>query len=69
METPNNMAGELTEKIMNRLCGKLNPDPVLKDADTRTYNRMYSEVYSVLEKVLVGRAHTISQTAGGALPR
>jgi hypothetical protein len=69
METPNNIAGELTEKIMNRLCGKLNPDPVLKDVDTRTHNRMYSEVYAVLEKTLLGAEGRAERLAQGAHKR
>lgn len=65
MQTPDNIAGELTEKIMNRLCGPLNPDPAIKAGtiDTRTHNRMYSQVYAVLEKVLVGRESDAQRNA------
>ena len=71
MQTPNNIAGELTEKIMNRLAGGLNPDPVFKGLNTRTYNRAYSEVYQVLEKVLVNGSsrRPVPEIVGGSLHR
>ena len=71
METPDNIAGELTEKIMNRLCGQMNPDPAIKPGtiDTRTHNRMYSQIYAVLEKTLLGAAGREERLAKSANQR
>lgn len=50
METLNNPAGKLTERIMRRLASPFNPDSILKDADTATYNKLYSAVYAELNE-------------------
>lgn len=69
MQTPNNIAGEITEKIMNRIAGLLNPNPVLKNVDTRTYNRLYSEVYSVLDEYLVEQSQTATDAHKARIER
>jgi hypothetical protein len=60
METPNNQAGTLTEGIMRRIASRYNPDAVLKDIDTATYNKLYSAVYAELEGAPDERAAAVA---------
>jgi hypothetical protein len=62
MQAPNTLAGELTEKIMARLAGPLNPNPVFRNLDTPTYNRAYSEVLTLLNKYFKDAPSTVDQT-------
>lgn len=53
METPKNAAGEITEKIMARISSRFISDTVLGKLDTATYNKLYSNIYLVLEKEVI----------------
>ena len=48
METPNNRAGKLTEKIMvNCFVPVMNPNAIMK-LEGATYNRVYERIYKIL---------------------
>lgn len=53
METPNNLAGRLTEKIMAVFWGT---KPIVDLSGLPAYNRVYSHVYNVLVKALGDQA-------------
>lgn len=44
METPDSKAGRETERVMMALASNFNPDALMKNVNTATYNRLWSIV-------------------------